>query len=873
MTTSHLRHAGMAGTLALLVPLACGGVFENDESVERGSQKLGNPSASQVPLDPATIPQFVNQLPIPRTYAPTVITQNGQVIRHEYQINMVKTTAQILPPPMPATNIMAYSGPVKIAGSTQTEVVASSPGSVFDNTRGIPAVVKWRNEIRSPSFMPVDPTIHWANPLYMEPPVAPFTAFPPGYTNAQFPVPTVVHNHGLVVLSGHDGIATEWFTPSPGEIKGPGFVTKDYQKPNQQPSTQLWYHEHSMGMTRLGVYSGLAGVAYFIRDLNNPLDAPSSTLPKGQYEIPLMLSDRAFFTDGELAFPRVSTNPGNAYWQAGDGANAILANGKVWPNLNVERRQYRFRMLAAGNGRTFTPQLDNNGVTVPITLIGSDGGYFPAAQVVNNFAFATSERADVLIDFSQFAPGTQLTLLNVGGNPANTLGRIMRFTVQNTTPVPPPPLPAFTPLPVFTPNAPARIKTFHNHVDAQGNAMRSVDGLNFTAPTTEYVLQGSTEVWDLVNVGGGGHLIHIHLIEFQMLSRQDINTASYNQQWNLLNGFKPVTRPIVVNPTPFLLGTPQAVPPYDTGWKDTARAPGNQLTKTILRWAPQETPAGGVQPGQNQFPIDPTTAPGYIWHCHVLGHEDNDMMRTMPVVPAWAGGQSYPVLKVVAHNNINYRVRVAHTSSGGSPPPNNFTNWERVNNNDGTWAAQIIYAVGDRVLHNGQLYRSLSVHQAQNGQPPPNANWSALPMTGCGQLTQFCADEAGTPAADACIATGQAGVEATCLGTLATCLAVCDDDHATPCSGLCSNPIAFTVADGSNFQSGPLGTGATCHETTSEIMSGASSSFAGSRRLTVNGVQMPLNGNWPIPLPYQRHHGYCIQTNAGNNSFASFTAF
>ncbi|HVR18846.1 MAG TPA: multicopper oxidase domain-containing protein [Polyangiaceae bacterium] len=876
MAAFKVTHVG--AVLGILAPfVGCSSGSEVDD-LRVAEQSVGNPSVNQVPLDPATIPQFAQQLPIPRTFAPTVITQNGQVIRHEYTVDVARTLVQMLPLPLPATNVEAYGGQVKIAGSTQTQFVRSVPGPIFDNTRGIPSLVRWRNEIRQPTFLPVDPTLHWANPLHMEPPVVPFTPFPPGYNNAQFPVPVVMHNHGLVVQSGNDGIATEWFTPSPGEIVGSGFVTKDYLKPNQQPSTALFYHEHAMGMTRVGVYAGHVGTAYYIRDPNAPLDQASSPLPKGEFEVPLVLLDRAFFTDGELNFPRVSTNPANAYWQAGDGANTILVNGAVWPNMNVQRRQYRFHFLAAGNGRTWTPQLDNNGTPVPMTIIGSDGGYLPAPQVVNSFIIGITERADVLIDFSQFAAGTQLTLLNVGGNPANTLGRIMRFTVQNTTPVPPPALnPAlFPPKPALPTNAPTRFKTLHNHVDAAGNAMRSVDGLDFTSPVTEFPLVGSTEQWDLLNIGGGGHQIHIHLIEFQVVSRQTINTAAYLQQWNLLNGFKPITRPIVVDPTPFLTGAVEQPPPYDTGWKDTVRSPANQLTRIIARWAPQETPSGGVNPGQNQFPIDPTSGPGYLWHCHVLGHEDNDMMRSMPLVNLFAGGQSYPAGRVVKFQNVDYRVRLAHTSSAAQNPPTRFDLYERVNNNNGTWAQQIIYAIGDRVLHNGQLFEALHVHQATAsgaGGPPPSANWDDLPMTACGQLAEFCADNGGTPAGATCLATGQAANEANCLATIGTCLPVCLATHATPCSGLCENPIAFTVPDGANFQSGPLGANATCHETTSELLSGASSGFVSPRQLTVNGVAMPLNGTWPSTLPNQRNHGYCIQTTAGNQSTASFTAF
>ncbi|HLF26528.1 MAG TPA: carbohydrate-binding protein [Anaerolineae bacterium] len=849
---------------------------------------VGQPPPGQVPLDPLTIPKFAQELAIPRVFAPTLITNpQGQVIRHEYTVSVAQTQAQMLPPGFPATNVFAFGGQVKIPGSSQTEFVRSVPGSIFDNTRGIPTRVTWVNQIQQPHFLAVDPTLHWANPLNMEAPTAPFAPFPPGYTNAQFPVGHVIHNHGLVVAPQLDGTAEEWFTPN-GQYRGPSFASTVYDMPNQQPGTQLFYHDHTMGATRLNVYAGTVGAAYYIRDPNSPLDQPSSPLPNGQYEIPLVVFDRAFFTDGSVSFPQAAAavpgTPRWAYWQPGDGANTVLVNGKVWPNLNVERRQYRFRMLAAGNGRTWTFQFTNGGAPVPFTLIGSDGGYLPGPQSVTQVILGITERADVLFDFSQFAAGTQIILINAGADP-NTVGTVMQFTVQNTAAVPPPTLSSslFPARPTLPTNAPKRIKTLMNHVDADGNAQRSVDGLDFTVPPTEFPLIGSTEEWVLANVGGGGHQVHLHLIEFQVVDRQAINTAAYLQQWNLMNGFRPTTRPIVVDPTPFLTGSPAPALPYETGWKDTVRAPANQVTRIITRWAPQEVASGGVNPGQNLFPIDPQfpanidsfTGPGYVWHCHVLGHEDNDMMRPMPVINAWAGGVSYPVGRVIAYQNVNYRVRVAHTSQGSQPPPARFDRWERVNNNDGAWQPQIIYAVKDRVLFNGQLYEALLVHQAQTGQTPPNnpALWHPLPMTASGQLVEFCADNTSDPVGAQCFATGQAGNEANSLAQLGTCLAVCEHVHASPCSGLCNNPVPFSVADGANFQSGPLGTGATCHETTSELLSGSSSSFSGGRRLTVNGRLMPANGNWNYPLPPQRNHGYCIQTTPGNQPWAAFSAW
>jgi len=314
------------------------------------------------------------------------------------------------------------------------------------------------------------------------------------------------------------------------------------------------------------------------------------------------------------------------------------------------------------------------------------------------------------------------------------------------------------------------------------------------------------------------------------------------------------------------------------------------VTRIIARWAPQETPGGGVSPGENQFPFDPTVFPndafsqqGYVWHCHILGHEDNDMMRQLPLVNIWKSGKDYKTGNVIAYNNVNYRARVPHDSS--QAPNTRFDRWERVNNNDGSWRSQIIYAVGDRVLHNGNLFKALRVHQAQAGQTPPGnpALWEPIPTSACAQLVKFCADDQANPRGAACYATGLAGDEAVCLGgpdgtdgeALMQCLSVCEPVHATPCSGLCNNPVAFSVPDETTFRSGNLGNGATCHETTSELLSGTCKDFDGGRKLTINGREIDCDSGesgFGYPLPPQRHEGYCIQTTAGEQR-ASFTAF
>jgi spore coat protein A len=917
-----------AGMLAAVLMPACGGRTDTSERIGSVQQAAGTISSSEVPLDPTTVPKFVNQLTIPAVWAPTPVIKGGKVIRNDYTLAVTQTQVQMLPPGFPTTTVIAYAGDVKTASGTRD--VQVTPGAVFENTRGIPTRIHWHDDIEQPMFLEVDPTLHWADPLAMNKPTPPFNLFPPGYKDSLFPVAHVTHTHGLVVRPEMDGTAEEWFTKE-HQFVGPSFVTSDYDMPNEQSPTQLFYHDHVMGMTRIGLYAGVVGTAYFIRDPNNPLDAPTSPLPKGPFEIPLALTTRRFYTDGNLDFPpdrgQLETGndspPNQAYWTYNEQADEVLVNGTVWPNLNVQRQQYRFRVLAASNTQLFDLQLCIgtvvdiftcngtpcaadagaaaatsafcNGTLVPFTVIGSDGGYLPAPQAVTDVQIGITERADILVDFSPFAAGTKVTVMNavgMGGRPAGTLDTVMQFTVQSSTPVPPPALATslFPPLPALPTDAPTRVKVLHAFDDDFSSALtfnkRAIDGVDFDTPPTEFPLVGSTEEWDLINAHDpilgdpdqNTHQIHIHLLEFQVLNRQPYDPNGYKAQWALINGHEPVTRAIVVDPTQFFLGPPISPKPYETGWKDTIEAPGGFITRILVRWAPQNVPTGGVSPGQNLFPIDPTVfpndpiaGPGYVWHCHLVGHEDHDMMRELVVVNAWAPAVKYKVGTVVAFDSVDYRVTVAHTSVAGQTPNTRFDLWDRVNNNDGTWQPQIRYAANDRVLLDGQLFAANQVFQSQVGQTPPTSPtlWRSLPQTACAQLAQFC-QASSDPNAATCLGFGQAGDEANCLSNLSPCLSVCETTKATPCSGLCNNPVVFSVPDDSSFRSGNLGTGAACFETTSRLKSGESSGFAGSRQLTVNGRVEPLNDAWKSPLPPLRHDGYCIQTTPGNKPSAAF---
>jgi FtsP/CotA-like multicopper oxidase with cupredoxin domain len=845
----------------------------------------------QEPLDPRTIPKFAHELPIPRVLAPTVIRDaSGNVVRHDYTVMQRIVSRQVLPPGFPPTRLLAFGGRVAIPGSNRTRTVFTFPGPVFDNTRGVPSRVTWRNRVEQPHFMPVDPNIHWANPNAIERVEAPFTPFPPGYAEAQSPVPMVVHTHGLVVKPQFDGTADEWFT-NLGH-RGPSYVSNVYDMPNEQPSTQLFYHDHVMGMTRLNVYAGLVGPAYFIRDPNSPLDQPDSPLPSGEFEIPLTIASRSFFTDGELDFARVSESPFFPYMEAEDFSQTMVANGAVWPNLNVQRRQYRFRLLAAANMRVFEFFFDLDGTRLPFTVIGADGGYLPAPLEVDSVTMGITERTDVLFDFSQFAPGTEVIMRNAliteggdesEGDDPEGAGQIMRFTVVDSEPVPPPALdPAlFPPRPELITDAPTRTKALvrfrddEDHV-TETDRTRTLDGLAFTTPPTELPLIGSTEQWDLVNTNEdedddpdfGNHQIHIHLLEFQILNRQQFDVERFLQDWFLVNGHQPMTRPIVLDMSNYLIGDPIPPEPNETGWKDTARAFPEHVTRLLVRWAPQEIPTGGVEPGQNLFPvdvefpseIDPVTGPGYVWHCHMINHEDHEMMRQLAVVPAWAAGVTYPAGKIVTHENINYRVREEHTSTASEPPPARFDLWERVNNNDGSWQPQIIYAVQDRVLHEGQLFEALHVHQAEPGQVPPDNPdlWQPLPMTAKGQLVEFC--DPIDPETAEFFEIGENGTEEEAREVLQGALAVCRHVHRMPSSGITEDAIEFTVPDGSEFRSRPTD-GTVFYETMSRLLDITVPTLRAGQRVTVNGRALQRGRNYP--LPPQRNMGYIIEVTGG----------
>ena len=605
-------------------------------------------------LDPTTIPKWVNQLagPPPAYVPKEIMNEDGEVIQHEYAIRMLLKNQQVLPPRYPKTLVWGYGGFAEDAVTgANLGFVLNSPGPSFEAVRGIPIKVKWVNNIYTPHSHPVDPTLHWANPNNIMMPTYPFRPYPPGYIRAQWPVPLTTHLHGGEVPSGSDGGPETWFTWNGKH--GPDYSTIEptspnaavYYYPNMQQPTTLWYHDHALGITRLNVMSGLAGF-YLLRDPEGDDIAP--LLPSGKYEMPLVIQDRIFKRNGDMFFPSDGVNPDvHPYWQPEFFGDTIMINGLVWPNMNVDQGQYRFRFLEGSNARFYTLSFrvdgDLTNPALPFIQIGSDGGYLREPVELTEFTFAPGQRVDILFDFSSFEPGTKIILRNTANAPfpdgdpvdPDTTGQIIQFTVtDNTGPEPTdlpdelnPTLPADG-WPTLPEPTTTRMLPFFEEMSAIDEPLGVfLNGQKWSGVITETPTLGTTEEWWLINPTEDAHPIHLHLPQFQVVYRQQFDAEAYTAAWIEENGMPPVptdTVPTDIDVTPYLIGDPVYPNAEEIGWFDTIITPPGWVTVIRVRFASQDgTP----------YPFDATSGPGYVWHCHILEHEDNEMMRPYQVMP------------------------------------------------------------------------------------------------------------------------------------------------------------------------------------------------------------------------------------------------
>jgi FtsP/CotA-like multicopper oxidase with cupredoxin domain len=634
----------------------------------------------------------------------------------------------------------------------------------------------------------VDKTLHWANPFNdMCAHMSMFPAFgSPCAQNYAGPIPAVPHLHGGVVPPELDGGPDAWFT-SDGNYIGNGYYSRDgysnknyaiYNYTNTQDAAPIWFHDHTLGATRLNVYMGLAG-ANFIEDKGiipttvkatdgNFGTCTSGCLPANLQPlasvVPVVIQDRMFDNTGQLFFPSDSAanllwtlNPEHPYWVPEFVGDTILVNGKAWPYLNVQAKRYRFLFLNGSNARTYEMALINQATGAagpPVWVIGTDGGYLDAPVKLDpalgqKLVMQPGERYEVIIDFTGFA-NSNLFIRNTGRTPypkgappqGSTLGRIMQFrvgavvadtsynpasgtplrsgsksikrlttngalpasvaktrslTLNEVMGMPQTVIDPVTGLLTAYPGGPLEILV--NNTKWNGERINGVMGNMFTfehradfTPITlngvttyisELPREGDTEVWEIVNLTADAHPIHLHLTQFQLINRQNFNVSNYNKIYATAfpgGGYDPMTGtsyakgffipgfgpPLNYNPsvasgnkyggnpdvTPYLQGAVQLPLPHEQGWKDTVITYPGQVTRIAMRWAPMDL-ATNTPASQLNYPFDPNGGAGYgyVWHCHIVDHEDNEMMRPDVIMlnPAAPAPASRPLVK-----GINY---------------------------------------------------------------------------------------------------------------------------------------------------------------------------------------------------------------------------
>jgi spore coat protein A len=472
---------------------------------------------------------------------------------------------------LPETTVWGYGG--------------VSPGPTIEVESGTNLTVHWVNLLPRQHFLHVRP---------------PGMHGMPGMPGPDLPdVRTVVHLHGAVVSQpgisdkthDNDGWPDLWIQPGEQQIA---------EYPNQQTARTLWYHDHAMQTTGRNVYAGLAGM-YLIHDAYER----SLNLPSGDYEIPLIFQSKGFNGDGSLYYPSVT---GQDYY-----GTVVTVNGKMFPYLNVEPRKYRFRILNASNSRTLAIRLinpadDSHGPA--FYVIGTDSGFLEKTAVLNDPAntqarrlnLAPAERADVIIDFSKYAGKTFLLHNNSFTDEDDgeiPIPHIMQFRVADkatstdTSQIPM----QMKPIERLKPESAAQTRqiVIGDETAPDGTLMLMLNKMFWDDPITEFPVLGTTEVWQIINTEPDNHPFHIHLVQFQILDRTAYDVEHYKDTGQIT-----------------LTGPAIPPPPEEAGWKDVVLARPGTITRIIMRFEPY--------------------AGYYVYHCHILEHEDMDMMRPFQVL-------------------------------------------------------------------------------------------------------------------------------------------------------------------------------------------------------------------------------------------------
>lgn len=705
-------------------------------------------------MDGSIIPKWKDKLLIPQEINIKKTCHEPEKLNILIQEDLVPILPKGFIPPesdeYQKTWVWRYNDPTKRTSDSYIGPIITVP-------RNQKLDIRWINTLTDTGqtnvkFWPktVDQTVHWANVGQLPhmnmctvgslPPPAPLIFF----EKYQGPIPIVTHLHGAEVQSNSDGHPDNWYTKNFTRV-GPAFDKdlKDLSKYiNTQESCPLWFHDHTMGVTRLSVYAGLAGLYSILPE--NPKMLPKGLTPTGLDRcggrntnvpiIPLVVQDRNFDKTGQLFYPSIGTYPiYHPRWRVELAGNTIVTNGKTWPRIGCKHKplnpmRYRFLMLNGSNARTFRVWLTDSEIKdefgnfvegPPIWVIASDGGYLdlPAKVETNKLQspitkngkllVQPAERYDFIVDFNdkcwkkrikKYGYSGSLILRNNAGtvfpsnpntDPSSDTGQIIKIYVHNPitfkkcfkdksyNPASGIPLRktsinrlAIGTNPNVKVNKIRQLTISANLLPLAGQIQPFkllLNNTNWLDPNdqassqfTENPYEGDVEIWEYINLDIVTHPMHIHLIEFQILSRQKFDTDAYQETYNKLfpendpnfavgcgppgkpdlegkGDFKTsishrynnypnendelTGAPIVggnPNVEPFLIGPNLPPSPEESGWKDVAPAWSGYVTRVIVKFSPTD---------KDKFPFKADTGPGYVWHCHMLGHEDNELMR------------------------------------------------------------------------------------------------------------------------------------------------------------------------------------------------------------------------------------------------------
>ena len=544
------------------------------QSANQGTQPMASPEFVRSGI---ALKRYVDPLPIPTKLCPAA----DAVMKIE-----MREVRQKVHRDLPPTTVWGYNG--------------TWPGPTIEVESGKPVRLEWVTKLPRMHLLPVDHSIHGAE-----------SSLPP--------VRNVVHLHGACALPEDDGYPDAWWTAR-GE-HGPNFNPHPLVYPNCQAATTLWYHDHCIGITRLNVYAGLAGF-YLIRDAAEM----AMNLPRGEFEIPLMLQDRLFHHDGSLFYPTVVNGPKeHPLWIQEVYGDMNCVNGKVMPYLEVEPRRYRFRIVNAANSRFYHLRmfhaseegeaLDESYEVPAFQHIGSDGGFLPVPLPLHYLLIAPGERFDVVIDFSGYE-GKFFSVKNDAPAPYTMGGQylaedVLLFKVSKALSskdesVVPESLVPFEPLvPTFATRERVLLVSEIERPSDGYVIMGLLGNARWHEPITEDPKAGSTEIWSFLNVTGDVHPLHLHLVQFQVLNRQTFDVPTYQQTGKVVFTGRPIAPEANERPA----------------HKDTIKSYPGYITRVIARF---DLPDGAdLTPGKEYL---------YVWHCHILEHEDNEMMRPYKVV-------------------------------------------------------------------------------------------------------------------------------------------------------------------------------------------------------------------------------------------------